>query len=87
MTTDVIVREHDPIAGRELGLDRGAEEAAAGEAGERPLFVEHLAGDEGQAQQLTVRMRERGARLRGRGSRSPGCSGCWAARHVRPCAP
>ena len=51
------------LAGRDLGLDRGAQHAAADEAGEGPLLVEHLARHERQAEQLPVRVRQRGAGL------------------------
>jgi hypothetical protein len=60
---DVVVRERDPLAGRQLGLDRGAEHASAGEACERPLLVEDLAGHERETEQLAVRVLERCAGL------------------------
>ena len=43
----------------EFGLDGGAQDAAAGESGERPFLVEDLARDEGHAEQLGVRVGER----------------------------
>ena len=72
---DVVVGEHDPLAGGELGLDRGAEHAAAGEAGERPLLVEDLAGHERQAEDLAVRVGERRAGLAAVVDDRPACSG------------
>ena len=60
---DVVVGEHDPLAGGQLGLDRGADDAAAGEAGEGPLLVEDLARHERQPEDLGVRVGERRAGL------------------------
>ena len=61
---DLVVGEHDPFPGRQLGLDRGTDHAAAGEAGERPLLVEDLTGNERQAEDLGVRMGERRPAIR-----------------------
>ena len=60
---DVVVGEHHPLVGGQLGLDRGADHAPAGEAGERPLLVEDLAGHERQPENLGVRVRQRRAGL------------------------
>jgi hypothetical protein len=54
----VIAGEHDPLAVGELGLDGGTEDACALETSERPLLLEHLAGDDGQTEQLAVGMGE-----------------------------
>ena len=59
----VVVGEHHAILGGDLGLDRGADDAAAGEAGEGALLVEDLAGHERQPEDLGVRVGERGAGL------------------------
>ena len=53
--------EHDPGAVDELGLDRGADDAAAVEPAEGPLLVEDLTGHERHPEELPVGMRERRA--------------------------
>ena len=60
---DVVVGEHDTFPVGELGLDRGADDTATGEAGERPLLVEDLTGHERKAEHLGVRMGDRCAGL------------------------
>ena len=60
---DVVVGEDDAFVGGQFGLDGGAQQTAAGEAGEGALLVEDLAGDERQAEDLAVRMGDRGAGL------------------------
>ena len=60
---DVVVGEQHPLAVAELGLDRGAQDAAAFEAAEGALLFEHLAGHERQAEQLAVRVGDRRAGL------------------------
>ena len=60
---DVVVGEHDTFPIGELGLDRRADHTATGEAGERPLLVEDLAGHERQAEHLGVRVGDRRAGL------------------------
>ena len=64
---DVVVGEHDPLAVGQLGLDRGAEDAAAVEAGEGPLLVEDLARHERQPEDLAVGVRRARRRPRDRG--------------------
>ena len=54
--TTLVVVEHDARAVGELGLDGGAQDAAAVEATERPLLLDDLAGHERHAEQLAVRM-------------------------------
>ena len=44
----------DPLALAQLGLDGGAQDAAAFEPAERPLLFEQLAGHERQPEQLAV---------------------------------
>ena len=60
---DVVVGEQDPLAVDELGLDGGAQDAAALEPAEGPLLLEDLARHERQTEQLTVGVGERGAGL------------------------
>ena len=60
---DVVVGEHDTLSVGELGFDRRADHTATGEAGERPLLVEDLAGHERQAEHLGVRVRDERAGL------------------------
>ena len=62
--------DHDPVVGVNhplgrvlLRLDGGAQEARADEPREPRLLLGQLAGDEGHAEQLPVRVLERGARL------------------------
>ena len=57
---DVVGGEHHTFVGGELGLDGGAQQAAAGEAGEGTLLVEDLARHERQTEDLAVRMGDRG---------------------------
>ena len=61
---------HDPVVGVDhpfgrvlLRLDGGAQEAGPDEPGEAGLLLGQLAGDEGHAEQLAVRVLERGPRL------------------------
>ena len=60
---DVVIGGDDPLTGGHLGLERGAQQAVAGEAGEGALLVEHLTRHERQAEQLPVGMGERSAGL------------------------
>ena len=55
----VVGGEEHALAIDQLGLDCGAQNAATFETGEGTLLFENLAGYEGQAQQLTVRVGER----------------------------
>ena len=59
----LVVGGDDALARIHLGLDSGAEDAAALEAAERPLLVEDLARHERQAEQLAVRVGQAGAGL------------------------
>ena len=58
-----IVGEHQPVLGLLLGVEHGAEQAVALEAGEPGQLVGGLAGDERHRQQLAVGMLDRRARL------------------------
>ena len=61
-TTSSLANTH-PLALAELGLERGAQDAAAFEAAEGALLFEHLARHERQAEQLAVRVGDRCAGL------------------------
>jgi hypothetical protein len=53
-----VVGVDDPVPDALFGVDRGAQEAAAGEAGEAGLLLGELARHEGHAEQLAVGMLE-----------------------------
>ena len=59
----LLVGVDDPVVDVLLGVDRGAEQAAPGEAGEAGLLLDQLTGDEGHPEQLAVRVLDGGARL------------------------
>ena len=63
---DAVVGVDHPLGGVLLGLDGGAQEARAHEAGEAGLLLGELPGDEGHAEQLAVGVFERGAGLASR---------------------
>ena len=56
---DAIVGVDDAGAGVELGLDRGTQQARAGEPVEPELLADDLAGDEREPEELPVRVDER----------------------------
>ena len=60
---DPVVGVDHPLGRVLLRLDGRAQEARADEAGEAGLLLGELAGDEGHAEQLPVRVLERGSRL------------------------
>ena len=60
---DVVVGEHDALAIGELGFDGGAQDARTLEAGKGALFFQNFARHERQAEQLTVRVGQRGTGL------------------------
>ena len=60
---DVVVLVDDSLVHRLLGLDGGAQQAAGGESCESSLLFGELSGDEAHAEQLSVGVFDRGARL------------------------
>ena len=60
---DALVGVDDAVPGVLLGVDGGAQQAAAGEAGEAGLLLGELAGHERHPEQLAVGVLDRGAGL------------------------